>query len=112
MTCETLQQLKCCKCATTFAVTPQLYQTRLRDKANFYCPLGHAQHFTVNEEDRLRAKLARAQMEAANALKLAKSEATRRRNLQAAIDAGVCPRCKRHFKNVSRHMAGVHHVEQ
>ncbi len=39
----------CCNksCLTPFAMTAAMKAARLKDKATFYCPSGHAQHFTA-----------------------------------------------------------------
>lgn len=49
--------ITCCNknCLQPFAMTTAMKSARQRDKATFYCPNGHAQHFTSETaEERLR----------------------------------------------------------
>lgn len=123
----TLTVLDCChdRCGVTFAITKDFETRRRDDHAWFYCPNGHKQHYSGdNEEERLRKELAAAnrrnnslksdleweQMRSANWKRSAaahKGHATRIRNL---IAAGICPvpGCRRNFTNVRRHMATQH----
>src|SRR3990172_2804967 len=49
-----LRRLACCECGTTFAMSESIYSERLSDGKQFYCPLGHSQHFTETDTTRLR----------------------------------------------------------
>lgn len=49
--------ITCCNknCLQPFAMTTAMKAARLKDKATFYCPNGHPQHFTgETTEERLR----------------------------------------------------------
>lgn len=111
----------CCNCGVVFGVTKFLQDMKIRDKACFYCPNGHGQSYTTNEADRLRKQLeaANAEIERANrakqvALDTARMEAEQRRKAETKLDRinnGVCPKCKRSFVNMARHMQSKHGVK-
>lgn len=106
---------KCCSCGVVFAMPTELRSHRLKDKAWFYCPNGHGQSYTRNEEDRLRAQLESehraltATQDRLNAERAShaatKGQLTKVRN---RVMAGVCPDCNRTFKQLERHMRSRH----
>lgn len=108
----------CCKCGCLFAFSYYL-QRKLRDNhKDFYCPNGHAQHYTGptevdrmrQERDRLKQQMAeRDDMELALRTELAKAEKERRRIVRRA-NAGLCLDCNRSFANVTRHRATKHKI--
>jgi hypothetical protein len=113
----TLAIEECCNCHITFAM-PADFQRRCLEAGTamtFYCPLGHGQHYTASEVQRLRDRLARTeareraardQADAAERSKRAyKGQLTKARK---RIGNGTCPCCNRHFVNVERHMRGQH----
>lgn len=115
---STLVIEECCDCHTRFAMTSALQTQRLADHLNFFCPLGHPQHYVgETEEAKLRRQLRAAQsdatwnrdqLEASERSKAAiKGHLTRARN---KIAAGNCPApgCGQHFANVREHMKHKH----
>jgi hypothetical protein len=115
----TLVTLECCSCGIEFAVR-QSFETRLRDThKQFYCPNGHPQSFVAKSEaEQLREKLAEAERVRDLAVKRkewAEQETKRaeeeRDRLKKRVARGSCPCCKRHFKNLERHMASKHPTE-
>lgn len=117
-----LTEETCCNCFTHFAMDSDLRQRRLDEGGTFYCPNGHAQHYTETIVARLkkqndsltkqrdyaegRAERAVEQAETAKRQKAAiKGQLTKTRN---RIANGVCPCCNRSFTNVSRHMESQH----
>jgi hypothetical protein len=113
----------CCQCDMVFAI-PHTLRLRLRKShAIFYCPAGHAQHYTgESSEDQLRQEVERLRKRAENLRAEYDQEwkahkATERR-LSAAkgvltktkkrIAHGVCPCCNRTFQNLANHMKGKH----
>lgn len=40
----------CCTCGVSFAVTKDFNQRRRNDHDDFYCPLGHGQHYPAKSE--------------------------------------------------------------
>jgi chromosome segregation ATPase len=108
-----------------------LYNTLVRSEANFYCPHGHQQHYTLGpseedrlrqERDRLKQRLAQKDDEIAAACRTIDAEREKRdherRRVSAAkgqitklkrrASAGICPCCTRHFTDLERHMASKH----
>lgn len=114
----------CCNCHVLFAFPEDLKRKRLEDGSTFYCPNGHAQHYTGETMEQMRKRLER---EAANAKadrdwyeeqlrgtersrNALRGVVTRQRN--RAI-AGSCPfGCRRHFTNLQRHVASKHPGEK
>lgn len=118
---EVLETEVCCNCGILFAM-PQDFKQMLLSKPlvkKFYCPNGHEQWYTGKSPE---AKLREAEAELSNergrrrlaeenaekARVQAKREATRRKNVQARADAGVCQHCHRQFKDVAGHMERKH----
>ena len=121
---------ECCACFIKFAMPADLMaQLRNNTRAYFHCPLGHSQHYTMNETAELRRKLKDAQRRADQAERQARDAETSRKaavdQAQAAeyrrraakgqltrtrnrIAAGVCPCCRRSFRNLADHMTTKH----
>lgn len=104
----------CCHdgCAVTFGLDIGHYRLLHRSHDWFYCPNGHAQHYTgKSDEEKLREAEARE-----NALRDQLQAATREREIaqqtilreRARFANGVCPCCNRSFQNVRRHMESEH----
>jgi len=113
----------CAACGMVFAMPSNWQQCRLSDHTSFYCPAGHAQHYTSKSD----AEVARDEAErykqlwreseayakheydqrraAERALRATKAAHTRTKN---RIKNGVCPCCNRHFENLDRHMHTKH----
>lgn len=121
----TYKQLNCCRCEATFFLPPELYKSaRASDQISFYCPYGHAQHFSMGETeaDKLRRERDQLRQEKARLydeirLERAEREAAERRvsaargqvtKLKKRASAGVCPCCNRTFENLKRHMNTKH----
>jgi hypothetical protein len=114
----------CCRCGVEFGMPKALRDVRLADHGNFYCPLGHPQHYTAGKtevelerEKRERAEADRDFWMREEAAERERAEAEKRRHAatkgqltkaKKRIGNGVCPCCNRHFSNVERHMATQH----
>lgn len=105
----------CCheKCHVTFGLDIAHYRQLQRETGTtFYCPNGHAQHYTgKSDEQKLREAEAREtalrdQLEAS----IRDKEQTRQTLLRerSRIANGVCPCCNRFFRNVMLHMDSQH----
>lgn len=110
----------CYRCKTPFSMPRYLYDARLIDHHNFWCPLGHDQFFIegktdaqlLREERERTANLAAAldfqkqQREAAEAetARLKKSAARAKKR----VANGVCPCCHRTVKQMAQHMKAKH----
>jgi hypothetical protein len=111
----TLTTHTCCGCAIVFAMPDELRARLKRDGGTFYCPNGHAQHFTQTETDRLRGLLEEAnrsktQLAASYASLQSDYDTLQRakKRIEKRIHAGTCPCCNRTFQNLARHMATKH----
>ncbi len=107
----------CCNCGMAFAMTTEFQRRAINDKNIwFYCPAGHAQHYTgETEESRLKRELERkAQMLDAADARAAKAENERQqiakahRKMRVRVMNGVCPCCTRTFQNLMAHMKTEH----
>lgn len=113
---------ECCECHMSFAIPQDLRRQCKEEGKTFYCPLGHGQHYTTTDVQRLKDKLDREtrwrkdaeaglvherdQRQAAErSARAYKGRVTRLKNRAAA---GVCPCCTRHFENLERHMTAKH----
>lgn len=106
----------CCNCGMLFAMPQDVQRRRRDDKATFYCPAGHAQHYTgPTEADKLRREVERERQvrEAAEA-RAGKAEqnlaqvARAHRKMRQRVMNGVCPCCNRSFGNLRQHMKTEH----
>ena len=113
----------CYQCGVLFAMSGDFRGRRLDDHQDFYCPAGHPQHYTgQNEAERLREQLDAEKRrtlwytqaydqhtaeirDLGNQLRAQKAAKSRILN---RVQNGVCPHCRRHFMNVERHMATKH----
>lgn len=105
----------CPSCYVLFAMPEALQVKRRQDGKGFYCPSGHSMSYTDPENARLKKQLSAevARRETAQRLLAQEREehaATQRREarMKKRIAHGVCPCCKRSFKNLRRHMATQH----
>ncbi len=120
----TLTITRCGVCEIPHAIPSEMYDDRLANGGDWYCPNGHELHFVETTAQRLEREVATAkqQVRAARASRDAawdqagaaersarayRGHATRLRN---RIANGVCPvaGCRRHFDNVQDHIAGQH----
>lgn len=114
--------VSCCNCQQIFAV-PGVVRRRWQEKGTtFYCPNGHAQHYTESDVQKLQKQLAdekrrREWYERNAADERAARERTQRRliaakgqqtKLRNRVKNGVCPCCTRTFMNLQQHMKTQH----
>lgn len=118
----------CWQCGTVFAMPRSMMETRRKDGAAMYCPLGHAGYFSTSESvDQRRIKelereVAAAKQQAESATRsrewaesrakganiaAGKAKAAHRRVVER-VHAGVCPHCNRTFKQLAAHMKTKH----
>ena len=102
----------CCNCFIPFAMTSEFEARRRKDKATFYCPNGHPQHY-LGKSDEQKLREAQQQLASANedariqAARASKAEAEAAR-LKKRASGGVCPCCNRSFVQLARHMKTKH----
>jgi hypothetical protein len=109
---------ECCNCSVIFAMPASLRKKLLETGDFFYCPNGHAQHYTESTKQKLErteARLRREQeenrrlhCEVDGALRKVSAQKGVNTRLRKRIHNGVCPECHRHFENLERHMKTKH----
>lgn len=106
---------ECCNCGVLFAVSEDLIAQWRKTKRSFYCPNGHSQSYTESEADRLKRELERVKRDADWQKQRAESIEKRLiaqkgqlTKLKKRVGNGVCPCCKRTFKQLAQHMAHKH----
>ena len=118
----TLTITHCGVCQIPHAIPAELYEDRLNNGGDWWCPNGHKLHFITTKSQEMKAELAaerrrRERSEARETSVRDQLGATERslRGHKAAktriknrIAAGVCPCCSRSFQDVRRHMVGQH----
>ncbi|GAF84707.1 unnamed protein product [marine sediment metagenome] len=108
----------CCNCGIRFGL-PKEFQDRLRDKGeDFYCPNGHVLHYSDTIQNKLAEAKRRAEyLEAGLEAQCDETAKEKRRRValrgvitrtKNRISNGVCPCCKRQFKNLHNHMKTKH----
>jgi hypothetical protein len=121
-----LRHTVCCHkgCGAVIAMPREEYDWFLSNPGEgFYCYYGHRQWFTgKSKEQKLKDQLERERRRTQEARDRADNERLRAETLRRSRNAykgklkatknriknGVCPCCKRTFKNLARHMAGQH----
>ena len=113
---EWFETEQCCNCGMSFAMTADFKRRRIDDRALFYCPSGHAQHYTgKTEAQKLKQELERkqqmldaAQARAATAERDREQVAKAHKKMRARVMNGVCQCCNRTFQNLLMHMKSKH----
>jgi len=118
-----LVKIVCGGCGISFAMPKKYQQTLFNNHNTFYCPRGCVRHYPgQSDNEKLKKKIdllsnrlrieteykeeAREELKKEKLSKRAiKSHHTRLKN---RIKNGVCPCCKRTFKNLSEHMDQKH----
>ena len=113
----------CASCGMAFGMPTDVQHRRRDDHALFYCPDGHQQQYTglsdreKAERDLVRERAAHDQTRASRDYALAERDSQCRRvsalsgviaRTKNRIAVGVCPCCKRTFKQLASHMADKH----
>lgn len=113
---------QCGECGVPFGMPKRFLDARHDDGENFYCPNGHPRVFRTSTEDRLRTQLEHvreerdswkddARRERSNAQHHSRRAAALKgvvTRTKRRIANGSCPCCKRHFKNLERHISSKH----
>lgn len=120
----TLTITHCGVCEIPHAIPSRMYDDRLANGGNWWCPNGHKLHFITTERDKLEAELAQARgqvkfMHASREAAWDQARAAQRSaaatrgwntRLRNRIANGVCPvaGCRRHFDQVQAHIKTQH----
>lgn len=105
------EMIVCCSCKVPFMVTQQ-HRQKLKDSGDtFYCPNGHAQHYTDTECKRTKAALAKAKQDIDDLEKwnnkLAQDKWALVDKLREARKKD-CPHCSKRYINLERHIKKQH----
>lgn len=108
--------ISCQTCGLYFMVPFALEKRWRRDHSHFYCPNGHGLVFRADsdverlrkENDRLRKEKEWAEQATKRADEAATAASKRLSRLKWRARHGVCPCCKRTFRQLARHMASRH----
>ena len=107
---------ECYSCSTVWAMPTQFVTNRRNDHRDFYCPNGHAQRYYGKSQaeklkDRLAAEQARHDQTRAELADQKRAHAATKGQLtkvRRRVAAGVCPCCKRSFRQLRAHMKRMH----
>lgn len=106
----------CITCGCHIALETTVYDWRIKDHENFYCPNGHAQRFSGETpeaklkrelEAKERALVWEKERVASLNKQLVRTQQSEKR-LKKRIAAGVCPCCHRTVKQLAAHMQTKH----
>lgn len=113
----------CCVCGIAFAFDKQVYERRIDDHQEFYCPKGHSQHFNAkSEKETLKEQLEMKEKQLGWANQRAERTEKEKQREQRRVKAykgvitktrqrvanGICPCCTRSFQNLHAHMKTKH----
>jgi hypothetical protein len=99
----------CITCGCVIGMQDEYYDRRLHDHRSYYCPNGHTQCFTGESEAEKNARLLREEQARHQRTLSRVNEVERERDrLKKRVKAGVCPCCKRTFKQLAAHMKHKH----
>lgn len=121
----TLEVVECASCSVKYAIPKSLNDSAVRYPGNrpngwtIFCPFGHSWHYVgETPEEKLKRERERSarvtaeldQMTASrNAYKgVATRERAARKRVEERVAHGVCPCCKRTFKQLAAHMERKH----
>lgn len=108
--------LECCVCGGPIAMAKNQWLRFTDDHETFYCPIGHLNYFPgQTDAERLQKELGavRAKLDQEAAAKrdaIIRAEKAERSEIRTKrrANAGVCPCCKRTFKQLVAHMKSKH----
>jgi uncharacterized C2H2 Zn-finger protein len=107
----------CCQCGVLFAMPEDLQRALRKEHArSFYCPNGHSQHYIGKTEaqkqreraERLKAQLTHTRDQLETAENRRRAEKAAKTRVLNRVKNGVCPHCKRTFKDLADHMKTKH----
>lgn len=105
---QTLYVLECPTCLMSFGVPHRMIDDRRKDGANFYCPHGHTINYGEGTNAKLQRELNAAKMREQTERDQRHAAELERDKLKKRASKGTCPCCKRHFRELQRHMETKH----
>ena len=102
----------CITCGIVFWLPAAFKKRKQSDMTTFYCPNGHSMVYSGESDrakiERLKDELAASRARANELWQQQQTLSTANRKLRKRAKAGVCPCCKRTFKELAAHMATKH----
>jgi len=92
--------MQCGQCGVEFCIPQRLNEEHREAKTTWYCPNGHPRVYARS----LRDTISSLQKDLSQAVAARDELEAKLRRAQN----GVCPECRRHFKNLNRHMQHKH----
>lgn len=112
---DTLSRMTCGECGIAFAVPEQWRAKKKENGSDWYCPNGHVRVYRESDVAIAERKLAmerqahdQTKARARDAEATARKELAKAKRLRTRAANGVCPCCKRSFKELARHMTTKH----
>jgi protein-arginine kinase activator protein McsA len=106
---QQLAPVQCANCGIYFMAPVFFLKKRREDHQSFYCPNGHGQHYPQkNEAELAKEKLTAVEERLQSALSRENELRRKYDSQQKRLLAGVCPCCKRTFKQLAAHMKNKH----
>ena len=100
---------ECYTCGCLIGMSEDMYNRRLTDHQDFWCPKGHQQHFVGESEEEKAKRLLREEQNRHQRTLSRVNEVERERDrLKKRVKAGVCPCCKRTFRQLALHIKHKH----
>jgi len=117
-----MTQLVCGTCGVTFTMPTRLYNRKSEDHETYWCPNGHKWYVGKSDKERKieqlerevkwkTVDLTRAKKRANTAERSAAAYKGKFKSVHKRVTAGVCPHCRRNFKNLKNHMKCKHPKE-
>lgn len=106
----------CCNCGVAFGMPSDLRKVLKADTNKyFYCPNGHAQHYTKSTESILKDKIESERQKHQEELERMQNRLLDELNAKNKLEKqlkrvrqGTCPCCNRSFSNLERHIKTKH----
>jgi len=93
-----------CWCGLPIVVSPTLLRMHNEEGKSLYCPIGHGTVRQQTDNQKLQEQIADLEQQKRQVLE---ENGKLERKLQR-VEAGCCPHCHRHFKNLERHIQTKH----
>lgn len=113
-----LQTKTCPVCFINYAAPELLFEKKMENGDNWYCPNGHSLVFTETETQKLQKKMERLKADVEwqrgrvavkeRELIAQKGLTTKAKKKLARVDNGVCPECNRTVSQLANHMRTQH----
>lgn len=103
-----MTETSCRVCGICFIIPASFNQDKRENGTLFYCPNGHSLAYYESETEKYKRLLAEETKRRESEFVARNLAEDKLRRLEKRIFRGVCPKCKRRFSNVQRHMETKH----